>query len=68
MPFRSSQISATEQLQAAARGNATLIGVLPLAAYSSERKIRADFWEGDATKPCSVKEKGFSVKRGEAIQ
>ena len=30
--------------------------------------IRADFWEGDATKHFSVKEKGFSVKRGEAIQ
>ena len=31
--------------------------------------IRADFfWEGDATKDFSVKKKGFSVKRGEAIQ
>ena len=26
------------------------------------------FWEGDATKHFSVKKKGFSVKRGEAIQ
>ena len=30
--------------------------------------FRADFWEGDATKRFSVKKKGFSVKRGEAIQ
>ena len=30
--------------------------------------IRADFWEGDATKHFSVKKKGFSVKRREAIQ
>ena len=30
--------------------------------------FRADFWEGDATKQFSVKKKGFSVKRGEAIQ
>ena len=29
--------------------------------------IRVDFWEGDAMKHFSVK-KGFSVKRGEAIQ
>ena len=29
--------------------------------------IRADFWEGDATKHFSVK-KGFSVKTGEAIE
>ena len=31
-------------------------------------KFRADFWEGDVTKHFSVKKKGFSVKRGEAIQ
>ena len=30
--------------------------------------IRADFGEGDGTKHFSVKKKGFSVKRGEAIQ
>ena len=32
------------------------------------RLLRADFWEGDATKHFSVKKKGFSVKRGEGIQ
>ena len=30
--------------------------------------LRADFWEGDATKHFSVKKEGFPVKRGEAIQ
>ena len=30
--------------------------------------IRADFWGGDATKHFSVRKKGFSLKRGEAIQ
>ena len=30
--------------------------------------VRADFWEGDATKHFSVEKKGFSVKRREAIQ
>ena len=29
--------------------------------------IGVDLWEGDATKHFSVKEKGFSVKRGEAF-
>ena len=35
---------------------------------ANKRLLGADFWEGDATKHFSVKKKGFSVKRGEAIQ
>ena len=31
-------------------------------------RLGADFWEGDVTKHFSVKKKGVSVKRGEAIQ
>ena len=36
--------------------------------FVAETFIRADFWEGDATKHFSSEKKGFSVKRGEAIQ
>ena len=39
-----------------------------VAISSAMPIIRADFWEGDATKHFSVKKRGFSVKRGEAIQ
>ena len=33
-----------------------------------EGQVRADFGGGDAMKHFSVKKRGFSVKRGEAIQ
>ena len=39
-----------------------------IAFEEGTNEFRAEFWEGDATKHYSVKKKGFSVKRGEAIQ
>ena len=35
--------------------------------FASLVLVRADFWEGDATKHILVKKKGFSVKRREAF-
>ena len=37
-------------------------------AYSrNQKRVGADYWEGDATKHILVKRKGFSVKRREGF-